>query len=232
MNPLFLVGAGALLSFRDSEPFGSFAKKKRKKKKSYRSKNDDDTLDMLVASNPSLRSKEDLGSPKVGIFVIPKPPSELRDEAGNTVTATVNTNIEMLKRVPDGSFDFVIMTTPPEATKLDESISDDEAFAVRTEFDRLVQLKHYQMMTLIPEPFVTAERSTGAFLAVTDGKVWGGSDYVAHREQDFPQTIPYESPLRSFPFDQDTLNTIISVSPGKAIGLAKLILQDDEEGEQ
>jgi hypothetical protein len=190
---------------------------------------------MLVAlnPNPSLRSKEDLGSPKVGIFVIPKPPSELRDEAGNTITMDIDwRNMEMLKRIPDGSFDFVIMTTPPEATKLDESISDDEAFAVRTEFDRLVQLKHYQMMTLIPEPFVTAERSSGAFLAVTDGKVWGGADYVAHREQDFPQTIPYESPLRSFPFDQDTLNTIISVSPGKAIGLAKLILQDDEEGEQ
>ena len=229
MNPLFIIGAGALLSFRESEPFGSFAKKRGKKKKSVRvDAGRDASLDWLLTMHPSIRSKEELTNPRVGIVLIPRPP-HLRDEAGNKVTATVNHNIEMLKRIPEGTLDALIMAAPPKAVKLEESISDDEAFAVRTEFDRLIMLKHYQMMTLIPEPFISAERSTGALLAVTDGKVFAGQDYVADREQDFPKTIPYESPLRALPFNQDTVNVIISANPERAIGLAKIILQDDDE---
>jgi len=222
MTPLFIIGAGALLSFRESSSLGSFARRKTKKNISVFNPLDTSIFDLLrfVGKNDNVR-KEDLTRPDTLLLFSPPLP-------GTQGLVRGRSDMRLLSRLPKNSFSKLIMIPPMPVTKLDQSISDEKAkkCGPQNEFERLMTLKHYQMISLSEEPFIIKENGNGAFLASMEGKVWAGDDFIVHREQDFPHTLPYESPFRTLKMPQEDVNEIVMSDPSLLFGITKALLQE------
>ena len=221
MNPLFIIGAGALLSFRESSSLGSFARRRKnapnvsdRKRLSNlqdladdinrRENRSDITPEVLMDSSTVMRV-----SPKSWDTLVSKITADLDDEGFESNLS--KQGIKLRVWVHPGHL------VKGNKVYLHKRVRDQETM---TELERILQFKHYQAIAHHGKEGPVLESTNGGAIIFNKGKkIWAGADYINDSLRLFPLDTPYENPFRVLHSHQNYVNDLITDSPEAAKSL-------------